>query len=105
MPAKLKGLFDRAWLPGFAFNFNKETKRVEAHLKGKSARVYVISGSHSPFKTWWQYGDYTNEIQYGILEFAGFKTRVTTYGPCEKVGDKCRNKWLQEIEAQAKVAK
>ncbi|MFT5831742.1 MAG: NAD(P)H dehydrogenase (quinone) [Candidatus Paceibacteria bacterium] len=105
MPALLKGLFDRIWLPGFAFNFNKETKKVEAHLKGKTARVYVISGSHSPFKTWWRYGDYTNEIQYGILEFAGIKSRVTTYGPCEKVGDVCRNKWFKEVEGHAKVGK
>ena len=105
MPAILKGLFDRFWLPGFAFNFNKKTKRVEAHLNGKTARVYVISGSHSPFKTWWKFGDYTNEIQYGILEFAGIKTRVTTYGPCEKVSDTCRNKWIAEVERHGKVAK
>jgi putative NADPH-quinone reductase len=105
MPAKLKGLFDRAWLPGFAFNFNKETKKVEGHLAGRTARVYVLSGSHSPFKTWWQYGDYTNEIQYGILEFAGIKTQVTTYGPCEKVDDSCRNKWLKQAAGHGKVAK
>ena len=105
MPASLKGLFDRVWLPGFAFNFNKQTKRIEAHLKGKTARVYVLSGSHSPFKTWWTYGDYTNEIQYGILGFAGIKTHVTTYGPCEKVGDKCRSKWIAEVEKHGKAGK
>jgi putative NADPH-quinone reductase len=105
MPASLKGLFDRAWLPGFAFNFNKQTKRVEAHLTGKTARVYVLSGSHSPFKTWWRFGDYTNEIQYGILEFAGIKTQVTTYGPCEKVSDACRSKWIKSVEAHGKAGK
>lgn len=105
MPALLKGLFDRFWLPGFAFNFNKETKKIEKHLTGKTARVYVMSGSHSPFQTWWRFGDYTNEIQYGILEFAGIKTQVTTYGPCEKVGDTCRNKWIKEIESHGKKAK
>jgi putative NADPH-quinone reductase len=105
MPASLKGLFDRAWLPGFAFNFNKQTKRVEAHLTGKTARVYVLSGSHSPFKNWWLFGDYTNEIQYGILEFAGIKTQVTTYGPCEKVSDACRSKWIKSVEAHGKAGK
>lgn len=97
MPALLKGLFDRFWLPGFAFNFNKQTKKIEKHLTGRTARVYVLSGSHSPFKTWWRFGDFTNEIQYGILEFAGIKTQVTSYGPCEKVDDNRRNKWLKEI--------
>ena len=102
MPALLKGLIDRIWLPGFAFNFNKETKKIEQHLKGKTGRVYVLSGSHSPFKTWWKFGDYTNEIQYGIMDFAGIKTQVTTYGPCERVDDKCRAKWIKEVEAHGK---
>lgn len=105
MPALLKGLFDRIWLPGFAFNFNKETKKIEKHLAGKTARVFVLSGSHSPFKTWWQFGDYTNEIQYGILEFAGLKTQVSSYGPCEKVDDKVREKWLKQVESLGKIAK
>ncbi|MBP9842455.1 MAG: NAD(P)H-dependent oxidoreductase [Candidatus Pacebacteria bacterium] len=98
MPALLKGMFDRIWLPGFAFNFNKQTKQIEKHLAGKTARVIIISGSHSPFKTWWQFGDYTNEIQYGILEFAGVKTRVSSFGPSERVSDDIRYKWIKEAE-------
>ena len=105
MPALLKGLFDRFWLPGFAFNFNKQTRKVEAHLKGKTARVFILSGSHSPFKTWWKYGDYTNEIQYGILEFAGIKTSVSSYGPCENAPEKCTNKWLKDVVALGKAGK
>jgi len=97
MPALLKGLFDRFWIPGFAFNFNKETKRIDKHLKGKTARVIIVSGSHSPFKTWWNFGDFTNEIQYGILEFAGICTAVTAYGPAERVSDEKREKWLKEV--------
>ena len=99
MPALLKGLFDRMWLPGFAFNFDKETKKLIKRLEGKTARVIIVAGTHSPFQTWWKFGDYTNEIQYGILEFAGLDTKVTAYGPCEKVDNACRDKWLAEIEA------
>lgn len=98
MPAILKGMFDRIWLPGFAFNFDKETKALVQRLKGKTARVIIIAGTHSPFKTWWKFGDYTNEIQYGILEFAGFKAQVSAYGPCDRVDDTCRANWLDEIE-------
>jgi putative NADPH-quinone reductase len=104
MPAILKGLFDRFWLPGFAFNFNKQTKKIEKHLAGKTGRVIILSGSHSPFMTWWQFGDYTNEIQYGILEFAGIRTNVTAFGPAEKVGDEVRSKWLKEVETLGKKA-
>ena len=104
MPALLKGLFDRFWLPGFAFNFNKETKKIEQHLTGRTARVVVISGSHSRFQTWWQFGDFTNEIQHGILGFAGIKTKVKVLGPCEKVSDTCRDGWMDEIESLGKNA-
>jgi NAD(P)H dehydrogenase (quinone) len=104
MPAILKGLFDRFWLPGFAFNFNKQTKKIEKHLTGKTGRVIIISGSHSPFMTWWQFGDFTNEIQYGILEFAGIRTDVTAFGPAEKVEETVRTKWLDQVARLAKKA-
>ncbi|MDA8597052.1 NAD(P)H-dependent oxidoreductase [Candidatus Pacebacteria bacterium] len=104
MPALLKGLFDRMWLPGFAFNFNKETKKIEQHLSGKTGRVIIISGSHSAFQTWWKFGDFTNEIQHGILEFAGIKTKVTAYGPCERVDNAQRDKWFADVEKMGKKA-
>lgn len=102
MPAILKGLFDRLWLPGFAFNFDKLTKKLIKRLEGKTARVIIVAGTHSPFQTWWKFGDYTNEIQYGILEFAGIKTKVSAYGPCDKVDATCREEWLEDIEDFAK---
>lgn len=105
MPAKLKGLFDRAWLPGFAFNFDKQTKKLVQRLKGKTARVIIVAGTHSPFMTWWRFGDYTNEIAHGILGFAGFSTSVTAFGPTERVSDTKRSKWrdrVAQLGAQAK---
>ncbi len=104
MPALLKGFFDRTWLPGFAFNFNKETKKIEQHLKGKTGRVIVLSGTHTFFQTWWKFGDFTNEIQHGILGFAGIKTAISVFGPCEKVDDTCRDKWLESVRKLARKA-
>ncbi len=102
MPAVLKGLFDRFWLPGFAFNINKETKKIDRHLSGKTGRIIILSGLHSPFMTWWKFGDFTNEIQYGIMEFSGIRTEVTAFGPSEKVDETTRNKWLKEVEKLGK---
>lgn len=101
MPAIMKGLFDRMWLPGFAFNFDKVTKKLIQRLTGKTARVIIVAGTHSPFQTWWKFGDFTNEIQYGILEFAGIDTKVTAFGPCDKVDDVCRADWLTDVEKLA----
>ena len=100
----MKGLFDRFWIPGFAFNFDKQTKKLIKRLDGKTGRVIIVMGTHSPFKTWWQFGDYTNEIQYGILEFAGIRTKVSAFGPCEKVGDTARENWLNEAAELGKKA-
>lgn len=97
MPAILKGMFDRMFLPGFAFNFDKKTKKLIQRLKGKTAHVIVLAGTHSPFMTWLKFGDFTNEIRYGILEFAGMKAKVTSYGPCDRVSETRRTRWLHQI--------
>lgn len=97
MPAVIKGMFDRMFLPGFAFNFDKKTKGLIQRLKGKTARVIVVAGTHSPFMTWLKYGDYTNEIQHAILGFAGMKTKVSTFGPSDHVSDVVRAKWIEKV--------
>lgn len=101
MPALLKGLFDRMWLPGFAFNMRKATQYTPAvgwhkRLKGKTARVIAVSGQH-PLAIWMLMGDYTNEIARGILWFAGFKTRVTRLGPNEYAPEWMRNSWRRRV--------
>ena len=98
MPAILKGMFDRMWLPGFAFNFDKKTKKLIQRLKGKSARVIVSAGTYSPFMTRTKFGDYVNEIQQGILKFAGLSpVRVSCFGPCDRVSEDIRNKWKKKV--------
>ncbi|MSR70655.1 flavodoxin family protein [Candidatus Kaiserbacteria bacterium] len=100
MPALLKGLFDRMWLPGFSFNMRKHSNGTLAlgwrkRLKGKTARVIVLSGS-PPWFIWLFFGDYTNEIKMGILWFAGFKTRVTRLGPTDIAPEWMKNGWRRE---------
>lgn len=102
MPALLKGFFDRAWLPGFAFNFEKPSMKLVQRMKGKTARVIILAGTQSPFMTWFKYGDFTNEIEHGILNFAGFKTSVSSFGPCEHCNDAKRASWIKIIEGLGK---
>lgn len=102
MPALLKGMFDRIWLPGFAFHFDKETHGVVELLKGKTARVIVVDGAHSPFMERLKYGDYTNEISRGILGFSGMKVHVTTMGPCEHPDPAQHDAWVTQVRELGK---
>lgn len=104
MPALMKGMFDRMWLPGFAFNFDKVTKKLIQRLKGKTARVIIVAGTHSPLKTWWKFGDFTNEIAHGILGFSGIKTKVTALGPSERVLPAKLEGWIVQVEKLASQA-
>ena len=98
MPAVMKGMFDRMWLPGFAFNFDKVSKKLIKRLTGKTARVIIVAGTHSPFMTWWKFGDYTNEIAHGILGFSGLKTSVTAFGPTERVAAHVLDRWAEQVK-------
>lgn len=70
MPALLKGLFDRVWLPGFAYKFTSDYSWKKL-LKGKSANMTVTSDT-VPLIQRIIFGDTTNELRKGILWFAGF---------------------------------
>lgn len=108
MPALLKGMFDRMWLPGFGFNFYKTG--IRAHLKlwkrnmhGKTARVFVLSGTQ-PLIIWLMFGDYTNEIKRGILWFVGFKTKVSHMGPSEHSPVWLLAMWHRKMQKLGKLA-
>lgn len=85
MPALLKGLFDRAWLPGFAYQFTSDYSWKKL-LKGKSATMVVTSDT-IPLVQRVIFGDTTNELRNGILWFAGFgPIRVKKFGYLKHFG-------------------
>ena len=72
MPALMKGLIDRAWMPGFAFNMRKGLiPGWYRRLKGRSARVVVTSDQHQ-FILWFLFGGNINNYIRGVLRFSGF---------------------------------
>lgn len=79
MPALLKGLIDRAWVPGFAYKFTGDFSWQKL-LKGRSATMVVTSDT-APLIQRIIFGDTTNELRNGVLWFSGFSPiRVRKFG-------------------------
>jgi putative NADPH-quinone reductase len=101
MPALLKGMFDRIWLPRFAFQFKQKGVGIGyiwyRLLKGRTARVFVTSDSH-PLMARFIFGDSTNEIRKCILWFAGFHTRVNKVGPVKFISELRATRWRKRCE-------
>lgn len=102
MPAILKGMFDRVWLPGFAFRFHPSGLWWDGLLKGRTARVFVTSDA-SPIFTRIIFGDTTNEIRKGILWFSGIKPKVKKIGPLKHADDKKKEKWLAKFRKWGQI--
>lgn len=105
MPALLKGLFDRMFLPGFAFKFSGKGfggMGWEKLLKGRSACVYITMNT-LPWMARILYGDNSNEIKSNILEFAGFSpVKIHKLGPTEKMDEGKRKNLLEKMNQLGK---
>lgn len=94
MPAILKGFFDRAWIPGFAFHMHKENMFWDKLLKGKTGLVVTTMDSW-PFAERLLFGDSTNEIGKAILQFAGIKARIKKVGNLKHATDAYKEGWRE----------
>ncbi|MEK7607369.1 MAG: NAD(P)H-dependent oxidoreductase [Patescibacteria group bacterium] len=106
MPALMKGLIDRVWTPGFAYNFR--TGLIPGwyrRLKGRSARVIVTSDSY-PILLWILFGGNINNWVRGVLRFSGFApVRKTWFSGMQTLSPKRVKKLLAQIERLGKMGK
>ena len=100
LPAILRGFFDRALLPGFAFKYHQNDPMWDKLLKGRTAELITTFDSPS----WWirfQYGNSDlNTIKPATLGFCGIKTtRVTRIPRVRYLDAATREKHIQKITA------
>lgn len=96
MPALLKGLFDRAWLPHSAFNFADHGLTWIKLLSGRTARV-ITSANTPPWLLRFMYGSPTATLELAILRFAGIRARSTIFGPTERASQAAKERWLRRV--------
>lgn len=104
MPALLKGLWDRMWIPGFAFHFWKNGMGWDRLMKGKTARV-IITSKNWPIVERILFGDFKNEVGQALLGFAGYSVRITEIGRAEHMPEDKKLAWMKKIAKLAKSAR
>lgn len=100
IPALLKGFIERAFAPGFAVNFRKDSLLWDKLLTGRSARLIVTLNTPSFIYRWVFGRPGHNTMKRTILEFSGIKpVRITEVGPINGSTDEKRKRWLDDVRA------
>lgn len=106
-PALLKGFFDRAFLPGFAFRSRPKGPFWDRLLAGRTGRLLVTADSPGIYD-WFVNGmPAVRMVRKAVLAFCGVKSVAVRRFAIVKTADrKQRKRWLAEAEALgAKEAK
>ena len=103
MPSLLKALFERMWLPGFAFHFHKNNMGWDKLLSGKTSRIITLS-KMNPYLIRFMFGDFTSALRSAILQFSGFKVRTISIGGSETMTDAKKASWAKCISKLAAKA-
>lgn len=98
LPAKLKGLFDRTFLPDFAFKYHNAKSFPEKLLQGKTSHIILTLDTPPFFYRWFQGNPVQKQLKRTILEFCGIQVIATTYiGSIVNSTDAQRKKWLNKV--------
>ncbi len=97
MPAILKGFFEQAFRPRFAFRY-VDKGLPEKLLTGRSVRIIITMGMPAMAYRWLFFSHSLRSLERNILKFAGLgPIRSTLFGGVETVSNEKREQWLQQV--------
>jgi putative NADPH-quinone reductase len=103
-PAKLKGLFEQTFRPGFAFDASRG-RFPRKLLAGKSARLVVTMGMPSLFFQLVYRAHGAKSVERNILAFCGFRpVRTTLIGGLGAMPAAKRAAWIEKLERFGRTA-
>lgn len=105
LPAKLKGLFDRTLLPGFAFDpRNPKWGMPAPMLTGRTARAIVTSDTPNLIFRLVYHKTLLRQIQQQIFKFVGMKPLKTLhFAPAGKADMDKVGGWMKQVEAAGRL--
>lgn len=99
MPALMKGFFDRAFLPGFAFKYRDNSPFWDKLLSGRTAHLIVTMDTPPWYYRWVYHRPGHNEMKRTILGFCGIKVvKVTEIAVVRNSLPEMRDKWISIAE-------
>lgn len=97
LPALLKGFFEQALRPGFAFD--PERGPFDPKLEGRTARIVVTMEMPALVYRWFYRAHSLKSLERNILKLCGIKTvGETLLGGLETTSDATRQGWLVKLE-------
>ena len=100
LPARLKGLIDRTFLPGFAFRYEKGQTWPDQLLKGRTATLLLTLDTPPWYFRLFQGAPAVRQLDTATLAFCGFKpVRHHLFGPVIKAEQPQRQRWLERAGA------
>lgn len=102
LPAKLKGLIDRTFLPGRTFD--TRSKIPKPMLKGRTARVFLTTDTPSWYFRLFLKNALIWQLKRQVLGFIGLKTKVTNFAAATHPKEGQVASWRKQVEALAPIA-
>ena len=97
LPAKAKGVIDRAFLPGFAMAYPEGKLMWDRLLTGRSADVLLTSDAPPWFDQLTNRRPAKNQVENTILKFAGVKpVRTLQVGTVKTASDNKISDWIDQ---------
>ena len=99
LPAKLKGLFDRTFLPGRAFDTRNTTKMglPAPMLTGRTGRVFMTSDTPGWIMGLFYRSAMIRQVRDQIMGFVGITTRVTHFSGASHPKPGHVDRWLDRV--------
>ena len=99
MPAKMKGVLDRAFLPGFAMEYHDNDPWWDKLLAGRTADVIISSDAPGFFDTLKYGAPGRKQVKRMVLEFSGIKVRqMKQLGTVKTASDRKIQRWIKTAE-------